>query len=565
MTTGRAEPDDLAELLGRLRDGLLDGEGMMQLDDLLASDPTARRYYLEYIHLYAALRHYQGVSGGPQGLPLGSGPGGDPEKGRRFRLRIIAVEVAAAVVVAAVLVRLLLPGGGGETPARGGRPKLAQGLARNDDRAARAVPKPISAAPNVAVLTRGVDPVWGPMKLPTAIGSALSTGTIVLKSGLIQLEFYGGAIVVLEGPADLDLLATDRAYCRQGKLRIRAPLQSSHFSLATPEADVVDLGTEFGISVDQQRGSEVQVFEGSVALQGNGQASPMGRQLLSGEGLRINTTGASSATKIDPRSFVGTQELERLSSTEAGLRYRAWRAFAQRIENDPRVIAYYSFEDQQRWERTLRDRSAKSGSGPRYDGGIVGSEWAEGRWPQKLALDFKRVSDRVRINIPGEFTTLTLMTWVRVDDYDHRLNSLLLADGWNIPGEVHWELNGKGSVSFALKNGSPPGNLIFESPVVLGPARLGLWTHVATVFDPPHGSITTYVNSRPVARHAVQRDRTANIGWANIGNWSNPPPNEPVDVFLRNLNGRIDEFILFNAALDESEIGAIYEVGKPNL
>ena len=75
----------------------------------------------------------------------------------------------------------------------------------------------------VAVLTRVVDPEWGPTELPTEVGSALPTGRLRLKSGLIQLEFYGGAVVVLEGPADFEIIAADRAFCRQGKLRARAP------------------------------------------------------------------------------------------------------------------------------------------------------------------------------------------------------------------------------------------------------------------------------------------------------------------------------------------------------
>src|SRR5262249_35426917 len=151
---------------------------------------------------------------------------------------------------------------------------------------------------------------------------------------------------------------------------------------------------------------------------------------------------------------------------------------------------------QQTWERTLRDRAEGRNGG--LDGSIVGSQWTEGRWPGKSALDFKRTSDRVRVNIPGEFDALTLMTWVRVDDFDHRLNSLLLADNWNVPGEVHWELNGDGKLIFALRNGVPKGNLILTSPVVLGPGQLGMWTHLATVFAPQDGIVTSYVNGRQV-------------------------------------------------------------------
>jgi hypothetical protein len=277
--------------------------------------------------------------------------------------------------------------------------------------------------------------------------------------------------------------------------------------------------------------------------------------------LRIDASGQSRSTGADPKTFISARELEQRSMTEAGRRYRAWRETSRKLQADPRLIAYYSFEDQERWERTLRDQAENHKV--KLDGGIVGCEWAEGRWPGKAALDFKRTSDRVRINIPGEFPAMTLMTWVRVDDYDHRLNSLLLADGWGIPGEVHWELNGKGSLIFAARESPPRGNIIFESPVVIGPSQLGLWTHLATVFSPASKTITTYVNGAAVAHRDVRQDFQVKIGWANIGNWSNPPPNDRPEDLVRNLNGRIDEFIIFGEALDAREILSIYEAGKP--
>ena len=137
------------------------------------------------------------------------------------------------------------------------------------------------------------------------------------------------------------------------------------------------------------------------------------------------------------------------------------------------MLVYYSFEGQQPWERTLLDQAL--GRGPNRNGGIVGCEWTEGRWPGKMALDFKRTSDRVVVDIPGEFEALTLMTWVRVDYFDNRPNALLLSDGWE-PHELHWGLDGKGILIFAIKNGAR-----CDSPVVLGVNQLGLWTHLATV------------------------------------------------------------------------------------
>lgn len=549
MSTSPHEDDELAALLGALREGLLTDAQRERLDHLLASDPEALRYYLEYVDLCATLRHYQGVSG-LGGNDAGEGPPGPrlaPEPARR-RTRgtarsLVWASAAAALMVAAAFYGVNVARRGGA-----GKPPQAAGDGR----------KP-AVARDIAVLTRVIDAVWEPASMPAEVGSALHAGRLKLKSGLIQLEFYSGATVVLEGPADFELLSIDRAFCRRGKLRVRAPVRSSHFSVLTPNADVVDLGTEFGIRVDETGGSEVQVFEGSVELHGkaSGRARNAGRQVLTGQGVRIDTSGASLPAEFNPESFVGARELEQRSSSEAERRYRAWQELSRKLQADPRVLVYYRFDGQQSWERTLRDQSTRRL--PDLDGSIVGSQWAEGRWPGKLALDFRRTSDRVRVNIPGTFDALTLMTWVRVDDFDHRLNSLLNADGWGTPGEVHWELNGDGCLIFALKRGGR-----CDSPPVLGPDQLGLWTHLATVYSPLNGKITTYVNGRAVKTGKVARNDRANIGWANIGNWTGPiPPSDPSELRVRNLNGRIDEFIIFDSALDADEVRSIYEVGKP--
>ncbi len=562
--------DDLERLLMELVDGEPTPAQRLQLAALLRDDPDSRRRYTRYLLLESLLAWELSHVGKEGGLPVAAdaqaaasasarreraeaGPGLQPRRWR-FR-RLVALAAAVLVALGTLLVdRVVSRRAGGPPPKVGGQ--VDQGPGRQDGaRIAANVPGPKPADPRaVAVLTRAVNPVWGPTELPTEPGSALPAGRLRLASGLVQLEFYGGVIVVLEGPADFDLIAADRAYCRRGRMRVRAPLKSSRFSVGTPKTDVVDLGTEFGVVVDAVGGSEVQVFEGSVELHGDPRGAA-GRLLSMGEGLRIDAGGASRQAEADPNAFVGPREMQQRASTEAGRRYRSWLEFSRKLQADPRLLTYYSFEGQQPWDRTLLDRSSRPG--PRRNGGIVGCEWDEGRWPGKAALDFRRTSDRIRVDIPGEFDTLTLMTWVRVDYFNNRLNALLLSDGWE-HNEVHWELNGDGVLIFAVRDG-----VMSYSPVVLAEGQLGLWTHLAAVYDAPRRILTTYVNGRAVQSDAVAADGRVVIGDAHLGNYGDPAPDEAADRVIRNLNGRIDEFLIFDRALDAREIRAIYEMGKP--
>ncbi len=52
------------------------------------------------------------------------------------------------------------------------------------------------------------------------------------------------------------------------------------------------------------------------------------------------------------------------------------------------------------------------------------------------------------------------------------------------------------------------------------------------------------------------------IGPSEIGNWGQPFRETP-SFAVRNLNGSIDELMIFNAALTESEVGELFEKGRP--
>ena len=93
----------------------------------------------------------------------------------------------------------------------------------------------------------------------------------------------------------------------------------------------------------------------------------------------------------------------------------------------------------------------------------------------------------------------------------------------------------------------------------------GQWIQLATSFDSTTGKVVHYVNgsaiSETIVRDAMRVDRIR-IGAASIGNWSEPERHDP-HFAVRNLNGAIDEFILFNTALSPVEIDQLYQAGKP--
>src|SRR5262249_30414604 len=167
------------------------------------------------------------------------------------------------------------------------------------------------------------------------------------------------------------------------------------------------------------------------------------QELTTGRGLRLEGPGKGSPIPSDPAAFPTAQVLAERAEAEMRHRHEDWKAASTALRQDPDLVVYYSFEPEPAWSRTLTDRAARQPE--RNDGAVVGCEWATGRWPGKQGLEFKRVSDRVRFNVPGEFDALTLAAWVRVDALPNRFNSLMMTDGWD-EAAPHWHIGAEGKV-----------------------------------------------------------------------------------------------------------------------
>ena len=76
----------------------------------------------------------------------------------------------------------------------------------------------------VALLTQTLDASWTGTRQPRA-GAILSSGRLQLSRGLAQLEFYSGVRLIIEGPADVELVSANRAVCHSGRIRAWVPPQ----------------------------------------------------------------------------------------------------------------------------------------------------------------------------------------------------------------------------------------------------------------------------------------------------------------------------------------------------
>lgn len=129
--------------------------------------------------------------------------------------------------------------------------------------------------------------------------SRLSAGQrLRLASGRVELFFDRGAVLIVEGPADLQVVNSMRARARQGKITARVGADASGFAIETPAGEVIDLGTEFGLQVTQAGTTDVVVFRGKVDFRYQPaerlHEPAQTRRLTSGEALRVDRQGRFS-------------------------------------------------------------------------------------------------------------------------------------------------------------------------------------------------------------------------------------------------------------------------------
>lgn len=138
---------------------------------------------------------------------------------------------------------------------------------------------------------------------PVHIGDPVG-GALQLQAGVVELAFVSGAHVAVEGPAHLELTGPNAMTLRTGRLATDVPKKARGFSVQTPNATIVDLGTRFGLDVSTNRGSEVSVFEGRVQVQaGAAAAGGNAWELTKDMAMILNGQGAVTTRPAAERAF----------------------------------------------------------------------------------------------------------------------------------------------------------------------------------------------------------------------------------------------------------------------
>lgn len=409
---------------------------------------------------------------------------------------------------------------------------------------------------SLAMLTQALDDVWLEETAVT-MGDRLAAGHLKADHGLFQIDFHSGATMIVQAPFDLELINASQVRCFKGTFRLHVPYHARGFRVFTSQMEVVDLGTEFGLSV-QDNGCDLQVFDGQVQVF-NDQDKDKGLMLRTGQGF---TSGSKPTDKAV--LFPTPQEVALQGNSFLSNKYAQWKKKQQELLSDPSLRLLYTFDKPQEWDRRLINQVVQAG--PQTEGTLSGGRWADGRFGFNQAFEFKQASDHVRIFEGNDLRSFTLMTWIRIDGFDRHYNSLMASNDW-LPGGIHWNFLQEGNIEISIKQSD--GYWTARTASVLGQSMLGHWIHLAVTYDGRTDLFTHYLNGvelesesglRKASQESMLYDMktTPRIGTAQIGNWKAYEPGR-----LRNLNGRMDFFAVWNRVLSREQIQEIFLAGNP--
>lgn len=147
-------------------------------------------------------------------------------------------------------------------------------------------------------------------------GDPAKKGVFTLQRGIARLDFSNGAQVAIEGPASLEIVDAFHVVLRRGIVTARIPESAHGFVVDTTSARVVDLGTAFGVSVNEEGITDVCVFEGEVEVNQRDSESvnPVPHRVFEGQAIRA----ASSLPTIESVDY-DTRRFERAWPVNSGV------------------------------------------------------------------------------------------------------------------------------------------------------------------------------------------------------------------------------------------------------
>jgi hypothetical protein len=527
MTDADCCADDFDALLSSYCDSRLSADELALLNRLLRSDLALRRRYLHYMGVHASLNYLIA-----RDVPVcpdteSESRAFDPTVGTRHgraRERIGPSRHARSAGLAAC-VALLVGATCGYLVSRP-RGSLPRDL--------------LKTGPTVARISKDAGARFDGRTRSVKVNCDLEAGTYSLVEGIVQVAFNHGAEVIITAPAEFDLHSPERLTLKRGKLSARVPEEARGFTVETPTATLVDLGTEFAADVDRDGNGEVHVFRGEVIVKPRSLTDARPVRLIQAQATRIDSASATpSGIEVDSTRFL--RQLDEPKTTYSQLVTKLGPEVYLRME--PTTDG-----------RSLVDSGSPGGLGRLALSASYETPWVPGFLGSAVRLRGPSFGDHATVPLTSKRrrNTLSVVAWVFAES---RPRWATIVKRWGFVGDrcFHFGLSGDDG-DLEVHIAGPDGN----EPVAREgrPLPTGCWHHVAFVVD--ETALRLYRNGVELAKTGHAGLNQGNIEVLSVGAKLTGMGDRPDPIEPGYWHGRLDEISVFPRALSPYQIRQLY-------
>lgn len=434
------------------------------------------------------------------------------------------------------------------------------------------------ASQEVATLADSVNARWAFPPAPLQIGVRLKnlTDPLVLSGGAVKVVFDEGAEVIIEGPAEFELSSMGKMVLHSGRAFAVVPREARGFTVQTRSSTIIDLGTEFGVKADLNGTTDVHMFKGKVSLvAGRADKKEEGIALLAGFAKSVKADGRVDDIELRSSIFLGPAQFDTMSQADKEPAYRRWLLYSGQLRNDPSLVAYYTFDNQDESSQMLLNRASSTMG--RLDGALGDGKvnrmptWDTGRWPLKPGLRFNRAQQQ-HIVVPHDpalmmQNQMSLACWVFLETASsggHLVSKRVGTPTDNVEYQAAFfgdirdfsvaRSNTLQFISGAYQKNtqSSPSANCYTPPIIW---QSGQWHHIAMTFD--GAAVTYYLDGAMIA---------SQIHSEAMPQGSSSPLRIGTDRSVGDMasfDGVMDELAIFKRVLSAGEVQQMYQAGKP--
>lgn len=412
----------------------------------------------------------------------------------------------------------------------------------------------------VARLTGFDHVVWGDCVAPIQPDDPMEDRLYRIHSGRVSFRLNGGAEMVVEGPSEFRLGRDNDLILNHGNLSADVPPQARHMLVETSGMKIIVLGTAFWIDASEE-GSEVHLVRGRLHLAGTAFGKT---QLRSGQAFSLRKDGKSRSFDAVASGFRAAREV--IAKTEET--FRDWERAADAavarfgmpattagglkidpVDADPSLLIRFDFDRAGRSVANL----APGGRDAIPAGKINGCAVVKGRHAHGRAVSFRRRTDRIDLEVPGKHRSLTLCAWVKTGRAIETRLPVFMSAGMP-PGALQWMIGHNGIVQLNVAKTKHAEAMITRTAPIFTWNRINRWVHLATVVDADAREIAFYVDGAPFETREIASPPEIQVGPAMLGHWDIGR-----DKNRESKELSLDEFLLFDRALDAREIRSLVE------